>query len=89
MDWYQSKSIDGEAVEGVSAECPRCGFRVFAEGTRKSDIVRCTQLLSENCPRDEANRYTFRVLRNARTIEEVDHAAFSGQAGGSGPSHPD
>jgi hypothetical protein len=89
MYWYEFKSVDGVTVEGVSAECPRCGLRVFSEGTRKTDVVRCTRLLSENCGRGEANRYTIRVLRKPRNVEAGGLGTHPPNRDPTEPSHPD
>jgi hypothetical protein len=62
MYWYGSQVIEGASVEGVFAECPRCGIRVFGRGTDTGAPARCLKRLSLLCPRAEGNTYTTEAL---------------------------
>jgi DNA-directed RNA polymerase subunit RPC12/RpoP len=62
MHWYGSQEMEGAKVEGVYAECPRCGFRVFGRGTDAGATSRCMKRLAALCPRAEGNAYTTEVL---------------------------
>jgi len=45
-------------VDGVSAECSRCGHETESFGTSEASIKRCLVLLREECPNGENNFYT-------------------------------
>jgi hypothetical protein len=61
--WYEPLEIDGETVEGVTAECPRCGHRSSCPGTDLSTVKRCGASLRRECPRGERNIYSSQVFR--------------------------
>jgi hypothetical protein len=62
LHWYGSRETEGKKVEGVFAECPRCGFRVFGRGTDAGATARCMKRLEALCPRAEGNTYSTEVL---------------------------
>jgi len=47
----------GRTVDGVIAECSRCGHCTQSFGTSEASRRRCLVLLRENCPKDEKNFY--------------------------------
>ena len=47
----------GREVEGVQAECSRCGHCTESFGTGDGSVKRCLVLMREECPNDEANFY--------------------------------
>ena len=48
---------DYGAVEGVVAECSRCGHETRSFGTGDRSRKRCMALMNEECPDDEDNFY--------------------------------
>lgn len=48
---------EGVELDGVSAECPRCGHTTESFGTAPTSIRRCLVLLREECPNRENNFY--------------------------------
>ena len=63
MHRYGPQGIDGAHVDGVIAECSRCGHRVFGAGEGDSALKLCSDLLMGECPRGERNFYTTEILR--------------------------
>lgn len=53
------EELDGDygAVEGVAAECSRCGHRTESFGRGEASASRCAALMREECPRGEKNYY--------------------------------
>jgi hypothetical protein len=47
----------GRLVEGVQAECSRCGNTTRSFGTSDASRKRCLVLMREECPRNEKNFY--------------------------------
>jgi hypothetical protein len=47
----------GRTVDGVIAECSRCGHREESFGTSEASRKRCLVMLRENCPKGELNFY--------------------------------
>lgn len=60
--WYGFNEVDGKKVEGVHAECPKCGLRLFAPGTSPVDVNTCVGLFAKECPSADANRYTTEAM---------------------------
>ena len=52
--------MDGDCgdVEGVTAECSRCGHTTESYGTGEASVRRCLALMPEECPEGESNYYT-------------------------------
>lgn len=48
---------DYGSVDGVVADCPRCGHRTESFGTSENSLRRCAALMREECPRGEKNYY--------------------------------
>lgn len=53
------EELDGDygTVEGVAAECSRCGHRTESFGRSEASAARCAALMREECPRGEKNFY--------------------------------
>jgi len=51
--------LDGDygSVDGIVADCPRCGHRTESFGTSESSILRCAAQMREECPKGENNFY--------------------------------
>lgn len=51
--------LDGDhgSVDGIVADCSRCGHRTESFGTTESSALRCAALMREECPRGEKNFY--------------------------------
>ena len=51
--------LDGDhgSVEGVQAECLRCGHVTESFGTDSPSVLRCLALMREECPNNEQNFY--------------------------------
>jgi hypothetical protein len=47
----------GNAIDGVSVSCSRCGHSIDVFGTSVASIRRGCMMLREQCPNDEANFY--------------------------------
>ncbi len=45
-------------VDGVVAQCTRCGHETESFGTSDASVRRCLVLMREECPRGESNFYT-------------------------------
>ena len=61
--WYGQVDADGKSVEGVTAECARCGYRTSCPGTDLATIRRCGAGPRKMCPRGEHNTYSSEVFR--------------------------
>lgn len=48
---------EGHLVDGISAECERCGHCTESFGTSSASIRRCLVLMREECPNGENNFY--------------------------------
>lgn len=48
---------EGRVVDGVCAECSRCGHRTESYGESERSVNRCLALLKEQCPEGEVNFY--------------------------------
>lgn len=44
-------------VEGVCAQCSKCGYMTESAGTGEASVTRCLVLLREGCPKGERNFY--------------------------------
>lgn len=53
------ETLEGDygSVDGVVADCSRCGHRTESFGTSENSILRCAVLMREECPRGEHNFY--------------------------------
>lgn len=47
----------GRTVEGVCAECSRCGHQTESFGTSEASVRRCLVMLRDECPESESNYY--------------------------------
>jgi ribosomal protein S27AE len=59
LDVFQTEveNDDGDTVEGIEMECPRCGHMVKVYGTHEGSLARGTAMMRDECPRGEKNRY--------------------------------
>ncbi len=55
-----SVTLEGDhgEVDGVSAECSRCGHETESFGTSEASVKRCLVVMREECPHGENNFYT-------------------------------
>lgn len=53
------ETLEGDygPVDGVVADCSRCGHRTESFGTSENSIQRCAILMRQECPRGEQNFY--------------------------------
>lgn len=62
---------EGYEVEGVMAECPRCGAVTESYGNHEGSIKRCLAAFSDECTRGENNWYV-EVPIEPKASEVVD-----------------
>ena len=48
---------DGREIDGVQAECSRCGHTTESFGTSDASVRRCLAIMREQCPEGEENFY--------------------------------
>ena len=53
----QVENSRGILVDGVIAECSRCGHATESVGTSERSVRRCLAMMREECPEDEENFY--------------------------------
>lgn len=62
MYWHCTLYVDGKSVDGVTAECPRCGNRTESPNGDWSGLRRCAALMRKTCLRGERNIYSSEVF---------------------------
>lgn len=57
ITFTELENEDGRELEGVCAQCDRCGYETESFGTSEASVKRCLVLMREECPQGETNYY--------------------------------
>lgn len=57
IDEVELTTDTDKVIDGIRAECQRCGHSTESYGTSEASVKRCLALMREECPEGENNFY--------------------------------